>query len=89
MDQSSFEEVIKFAIEKEQEAMDFYKELSETAKNPAMKPVFLQWSDEEKKHKELLENIEISNLESINDYDLITSKIRELLSHEIFSKSKD
>ena len=64
MDKSSFEEVINFAIEKEQEAVDFYIELSKTAKNPGMKPVFLQWSNEEKKHVELLKNIDISSVEN-------------------------
>jgi len=63
MSESSFSEIIQFAIEKEVEAMNFYKELSETAKNPAMKPVFLQWSNEEKKHKEMLEKVDVENVE--------------------------
>ena len=53
-------------------------------KNPDMKLSYKYFKD-----TKIIENIEISNLESINDYDLITTKIRELLSHEIFSKSKD
>ncbi|RKY85758.1 rubrerythrin [candidate division KSB1 bacterium] len=69
---SGFEDVIRFAIEKEEEAMNFYKELSKTARNPAMESVFLEWSSVEKKHKELLENLKISDtggakIENITD----------------------
>ena len=37
------------------------------------------------KKSDLIESIHIANLTSINDYDIITSKIRELLAEEISS----
>jgi len=73
MSEASFDEIIKFAIEKEIEAMNFYKELSETAKNPAMKPIFLQWSNEEKKHKEMLENLEITVVSHAGSKPVVTN----------------
>ena len=45
-------------------------------KNPDMKLSYKYF-----KNTDIIENIEISNLKSINDYDLITSRINELLSH--------
>lgn len=53
-------------------------------KNPDMKLSYKYF-----KNTNIIEKIEISNLKSINEYDLITSKIRQLLSREISSKSKD
>jgi len=73
MSEASFDEIIKFAIEKEIEAMNFYKELSETAKNPAMKPIFLQWSNEEKKHKEMLGNLEITDVSHAGSKPVVTN----------------
>jgi rubrerythrin len=64
MEKTSFSEIIQFAIEKEVEAMDFYKTLSDTAENEAMKPIFLEWSNQEKKHKELLEKVKMSEVVS-------------------------
>ena len=45
-------------------------------KNPDMKLSYKYF-----KNTDIIENIEISNLKSINDYDLITSRINELVSH--------
>lgn len=41
------------------------------------------------KNTNIIENIEISNLNSINDYDLITSKIRQLFSLKTSSNLKE
>ena len=41
------------------------------------------------KDTDIIENIQISRVNSINEYDLITSKIRELLSHQITSNTTD
>ena len=40
------------------------------------------------KKSDIIEKIEISNLKSIEDFDLITKKIRELLDNEIYSNIK-
>lgn len=44
-------------------------------KNPDLKLNYKYFKD-----TDIIENIEISNLKSINDYDLITSKIKQLLT---------
>ena len=41
------------------------------------------------KDTDIIENIKISRVNSINEYDLITSKIRELLSQQISSNTTD
>ena len=57
MDLSNFDEVINFAIEREEEAADFYAKLSKRSKNPAIKEVFQEWSNVEVGHKRILQNI--------------------------------
>ena len=41
------------------------------------------------KDTDIIENIQISRVNSINEYDLITSKIRELLSAQVASNTTD
>ena len=54
---ASVEDLLDFAIGKEQEAVDFYTELAENARNPEMKPVFREFAGMEEGHKRRLQNI--------------------------------
>jgi rubrerythrin len=51
---NTVEEVLDFAIEKEQEAADFYLELAKQTGSKSMKGAFLEFSAEEIRHKERL-----------------------------------
>jgi len=51
------EEVLDYAIEKEQEAVDFYTELAGKVESPAMKAVFTQFAGEERGHKAKLQAV--------------------------------
>lgn len=53
----SVEEVLDYAIAREQEASDFYSDLAGRVASPPMKKVFLQFSKEEAGHKKRLESI--------------------------------
>jgi len=50
-DLSSVDEILDFAIEREQEAVDFYTDLASKAGSPAMKDTFRQFAGEEAGHK--------------------------------------
>ncbi|MCB2220655.1 MAG: ferritin family protein [Bacteroidetes bacterium] len=54
------DEILQFAIGREQESVDLYTGLSETARNPEMKKVFAQFANEERGHKKRLQNIQSS-----------------------------
>lgn len=54
---STYDAILAFAIEKEIEAADFYKSISELSKRPNTKQMFEEFAREELKHKELLESI--------------------------------
>ncbi len=58
----SFDDVIDFAIEKEQEANKFYLDLARQMKNPGMREVFEGFAAEELGHKTKLEEIKKSQM---------------------------
>lgn len=71
----SLEDVIDFAIEKEQESADFYADLAESAENEAISKEILRIRDEEIKHRDWLKTNPISFLSNaepkkINDLNL-------------------
>jgi rubrerythrin len=53
-------DILEFAIIREQESIDLYTKLGGTARNPEMKKVFLSFASEEQGHKKRLENIQSS-----------------------------
>jgi rubrerythrin len=55
MNFKSFEELIRFAIDKEQEAIDFYEEASRQEPYSGGKATFEEFAGEERKHRTLLE----------------------------------
>jgi rubrerythrin len=65
----SIEEIINFAIENEKEAAAFYAECAEQEPFEAVRDTLLAFSEEEKKHQAMLENLG-NNQELIQDYKL-------------------
>src|SRR3989339_280294 len=63
----SFQEVVKYAIEKEKEAAAFYDEISSQEKFSGAKEMFAGFADEERKHQKMLEGI-LSNKGKISEY---------------------
>jgi rubrerythrin len=53
----SVDAVLDFAIEREQEASDFYTELAAKVKRPDMKTLLIQFAEEEKGHKAKLQGV--------------------------------
>jgi rubrerythrin len=52
-----YEEIIKFAIEKEIGAFNFYTEASQVAKYSGARELFVDFAKEEEKHRKLLEEV--------------------------------
>lgn len=69
----SIDEVLEFAIEQEQEAVDFYSELATQAKSKDVKETFLEFVKEEMGHKSKLMkiksegNLSVISNESVQD----------------------
>ena len=88
---SSMDDVVNFAIDKEQKAKDFYQQCAERARNPGIKKFFQEMAAEEQRHKDMLENLDHSGLAPmrleqvedlhISDY-LVDVKFKEDLTYQ-------
>ena len=61
----SVSDVVDFAIEKEEKAMEFYRKCAERAKNPGIKDFFKEMYTEEQSHRDMLKNLDSLNLDKI------------------------
>lgn len=67
----SLKEILKFAIEKEIEAARLYDEASSIEESASARETFQELAGEERKHRELLENIEKEGMEkSLSGYSM-------------------
>ena len=79
MELNDFNEIMKFALEKEQEAVDFYQECSKFTDRPAMKQAFLEMSEEEKKHVRMIQNFKPEHVDKISLKEIPNLKISDFL----------
>ncbi len=70
---NSINEVLDFAMNSEQEAVNFYQSLASRMQNQEMKDVFLQFAREEVGHKARLQKIKDEGL-----FDMDVEKVRDL-----------
>lgn len=82
MDLKSYDEIIKFAISREEAAIDTYGDMSEKAKTPGLRELLLELQSEEKNHKKLLEDISQEQIASFNSVEVIDLKISDYLTEE-------
>jgi rubrerythrin len=82
MDFSSFKDVIQFAIEREEEAYQGYGDMSEKTEVPGIKELLLELQAEEKKHKELLQDISGEKIDDLERKSVLDLKISDYLVEE-------
>lgn len=82
MGSESFEDIIAFAIKKEEEAIDSYGSMAEEAKSPGIRELLLELQEEEKNHKKLLQNIIAERIESLKIKEVMDLKISDYLVEE-------
>jgi rubrerythrin len=87
MDFKSVDEILAFAIGKEQEAADFYTDLADKMDRQHMKDIFLDFADEEKRHKAKLEGVREGNVLLKSEEKVVDLKIGDHLI-EVESKPK-
>ncbi len=80
---NSINEVLDFAMNSEQEAVDFYTSLASRMQNQEMKDVFLQFAQEEVGHKARLQKIKDEGL-----FDMDMEKVRDLKIADYVVRSK-
>jgi rubrerythrin len=79
---NNYDDIIKFAIQREEAAIKAYGELSETAKTPGLKDLLIELQNEEKNHKKLLQDITEEQIESFPKEEVIDLKISDYLTEE-------
>lgn len=82
MGSETFEDIIAFAIKKEEEAIDSYGSMAGKAKSPGIRELLLELQGEEKNHKKLLENITAERIESLKIKEVTDLKISDYLVEE-------
>ncbi len=75
----TIDEILLFAINSEQESVDFYTRLSIQSVNPEMKLIFRQYAHEEMGHKAKLISIRESGLMSVNNENIQDLKISDYI----------
>lgn len=70
---SSLDEILDFAMNSEQEAVDFYTQLATQQKNQQIREVFLEFAREEVNHKARLQKIKDERL-----FDMEVEKVTDL-----------
>jgi len=72
----TFAEVISFAVMREEESHEFYRDLAEKTEDPFLKPLFMDFAREELQHKKMLLTIDAEALE--NMFEKIVKKQSDL-----------
>ena len=75
----SIEDVLEFAIEREQEAADFYNNLAKNASDKVMRDTFEQYAKEEMGHKARLQKIKDGGTYTLKQGDTMDLKIGDYL----------
>jgi rubrerythrin len=76
---NSIDDILEFAINSEQEAVDFYNQLAQNATNEDMKNVFEQFAREEMGHKAKLTNIKTTGMYSMPAENIADMQISDYL----------
>ena len=69
----SFDDVVNFAIQKEEGSVSFYQDCAQRAKNPGIREFFQELADEQKKHLSTLKEL---NPHGLDDFKL--GKVEDL-----------
>lgn len=78
----NYADVIQFAIAREEGAIKSYGELSEKAKNPGLKELLLELQAEEKKHKQMLEDMTPERIATLKLKQVMDLKISDYMVEE-------
>jgi rubrerythrin len=62
MNQKKFQEIIKFAIQREMESVDFYNRASKIVKQTGTRDLFMDFMRQEEGHKKKLEEVQVGRI---------------------------
>lgn len=86
---NTFNEVIEFAIKREEDAIQGYGSMIEVAKTPGISKLLQELQEEERKHKKLLQELTEGNVESYEPTKVIDLKISDYLEEDTLDAEMD
>lgn len=72
---NTVDEILDYAIDQEQQAADFYADVAQRAETPGMKKLLLDFSEEEQRHKKLLQEVKVGDHELTPEQEVLDLKI--------------
>jgi rubrerythrin len=85
----TFNEVINFAIKREEDAIQGYGSMIEVAETPGISKLLQELQDEERKHKELLQELTEGKIEDYKPTQVIDLKISDYLEEDTLEAEMD
>lgn len=82
METNTFEQIIEFAIQREEDAIKAYGDMVEMAETPGLKTLLAELQNEERNHKKLLQDMTEERIESLKVKDVVDLKISDYLVEE-------
>lgn len=76
---NTVDEILDYAIGQEQEAADFYRDVAERAETAGMKKLLLEFSEEELRHRAILESVKTGEHELTPEQEVLDMKITDYL----------
>ncbi len=76
---NTVDEILDYAIDQEQQAADFYADVAQRAESAGMKKLLLDFSEEEKRHKEILLAVKTGEHELTPEQEVLDLKISDYL----------
>ncbi|NIM90817.1 MAG: hypothetical protein GTO17_07705 [Candidatus Aminicenantes bacterium] len=86
---NTFDEVIFFAIKREEDAIQGYGSMIEVAKTPGINKLLQELQEEERKHKKLLQELTEGKVESYLPTKVIDLKISDYLEEDTLDAEMD
>jgi len=76
---NTVDEILDYAIDQEQQAADFYQDVAQRVATAGMKKILLDFSEEEKQHKIILQNVKSGERELTPEQEVLDLKISDYL----------
>jgi rubrerythrin len=76
---NTVDEILDYAIGQEQEAADFYRDVAERAETAGLKKLLLEFSEEELRHRAILEAVKTGEHELTPEQEVLDMKITDYL----------
>jgi len=76
---NTVDEILDYAIDQEQQAADFYEDVAQRAEAAGMKKILLDFAEEEKRHKKILQDVKSGEHELTPEQEVLDLKISDYL----------